>query len=82
MNEIINKFLLSGDKFTSELPLKQSGFTYCGLFTKHRKRMQQVRQTGNLKHLYRSELDKVCFAHDTAYSESKNSAKITTSYKI
>ena len=32
MNEIINKFLLVGDKFMPEMHLKQPGFTYsaCG----------------------------------------------------
>ena len=37
MNKIINKFLLTGDKFMPELHLKQPGFTYiaCGTFTKH-----------------------------------------------
>ena len=41
MNKIINKFLLSGDKFMPELHLKQGEFTYsvCGPFTKHRKRI-------------------------------------------
>ena len=36
MNEIINKFLLRGDKFMSEVYLRQPGFTYspCGLLTK------------------------------------------------
>ena len=28
MNKIINRSLLTGDKFMSELHLKQSGFTY------------------------------------------------------
>ena len=28
MNKIINKFLLTGDKFMPELHLKQPGFTY------------------------------------------------------
>ena len=28
MNKIINKFLLTGDKFMPELHLKHSGFTY------------------------------------------------------
>ena len=28
MNKIINKFLLTGDKFMPELHLKQHGFTY------------------------------------------------------
>ena len=35
MNEIVNKSLLTGDKFMREMHLKQPGFTYsaCGLFT-------------------------------------------------
>ena len=28
MNEIVNKFLLGGDKFMPEMHLKQPGFTY------------------------------------------------------
>ena len=53
MNKIINKFLLTGDKFMSELHLKQSGLTYsaCGPFTKYCERIQKFRETGNLKHL-------------------------------
>ena len=41
MNEIVNKFLLAGDKFMAELHLKQSGFTYsaCGLFTRNKERI-------------------------------------------
>ena len=37
INEIVNKFLLAGDKFMPEMHLKQPGFTYiaCGPFTKN-----------------------------------------------
>ena len=37
MNEIVNKFLLAGDKLMSEMHLKQTGFTYSayGPFTKN-----------------------------------------------
>ena len=47
MNKIINKFLLTGDKFMPELHLKQPGFTYgaCGPFTKHREKIKKVRET-------------------------------------
>ena len=74
MNKTINKFLLTGDKFMPELHLKKSGITYsaCGPFTIHRKRIQKFRETGNLKPLYINELDKACFAHDAANSESKD----------
>ena len=67
-----------------ELHLKQPGFTYSawGAFTTHRERIQNFRETGNLKHLYRNELDKPCFAHNAAYSESKDLAKRTISDKI
>ena len=64
MNKIINKFLLTGDKFMSQLHVKQPGFNYNAyeLFTKHCARIQKFRETGNLKHLYRSELSKAGFA--------------------
>ena len=34
MNDIVNKFLLTGDKFMPEMHLRQPGFTYsdCGPF--------------------------------------------------
>ena len=35
-----------------------------------------------MKHLYRNELDKVCYAHDVAYSDSKDLGKRTDSDKI
>ena len=84
MNKIINKCLLTGDKFIPELHLKQPGFTYsaCGPFTKHREITQKFRETVNLKHLSWNELDKACFAHDAAYSVSKNLVKRTISEKI
>ena len=67
-----------------ELHLKQPEFTYsaCGSFTKHRERIQKFRETGNLKHLYRNELDKGLFAHNAAYSHSKYLPKTTISDKI
>ena len=64
--------------------LKQPGFTYsaCRPFTKHRERTQKFRKAGNSKHLYRNELDKACFAHDAAYSDSKDLEKRTISDRI
>ena len=40
MNQIVNKFLLAGDKCMPETHLKQPGFTYsaCGPFTKKTKK--------------------------------------------
>ena len=79
MNKIINKFLLTGDKFVPELHLKLSGFTYsaCGKFAKHRESIQNFRETGNLNNLDRNELNKACFSYDAAHSDSKDLAKRT-----
>ena len=68
---------MTGDKFLPELLLNQPGFTYsaCAPFTKHRERIQTFREIGNLKHLYRTELDKICFSRDAPYSDGKDLAK-------
>ena len=85
MNEIINKFLLVGYKFMSEMHLKQPGFTYsaCGPFTKNRERIEKFMQTGKTDFISRNELDKACFQHDMAYGRSKDLIKRTQSeYKV
>ena len=53
MNDIINKFLLLGDKFTSEMHLRQPQFTYsaCGSFTKNKERIQKFKETGDSRFL-------------------------------
>ena len=69
MNEIVNKFILAGDKFMPELHLKQPGFTYsaCGPFTKNKEKIQKYKETGDTNYIYKNELDKPCFQHDMAY---------------
>ena len=63
MNEIVNKFLLVGDKFVPQMHLKQPGFTYsvCGPFTRNKERIEKFMQTGNTDVTYRNELDKLAF---------------------
>ena len=84
MNNIINKFLLAGDKSMPEMYLRQLQFTYsaCGPFTKHKQRIQKFKETGDTSYKYKNELDKACFAHDAAYSDSKNLTKKTITDKI
>ena len=50
MNKIVNKFLIAGDKFRPEMPLKQPGFNYsaCGPFTKNKERIQKFKETGDI----------------------------------
>ena len=77
MNDIINKFLLAGDKFMLEMHLRQPGFTYsaCGPFTKNKERIQKFKQTRDSRYIYRNELDKACFQHDMAYEDFKDLKK-------
>ena len=71
MNEIINKFLLTGDKFLPEMDLKQSGFPYsaCRPFNKNKERDEKFMHTGNANYIYRNDLDRACFQHDMAYGK-------------
>ena len=61
MNEIVNKFLLTGGKFMPEMHLNQAGFTYSAWrpFTKNKERIQKFKGTGDTKYIYRNELDEV-----------------------
>ena len=74
MDEIVNKVLQVGDKFMSEMHLKQPGFTYsaCGPFTKNKERIEKFMQTGNTDFIYRNELDKACFQQYMAYGKLKD----------
>ena len=84
MNEIVNNFLLVGDKFMPEMHLKQPSFTYsaCGPFTKNKQRIEKFMQTGNTDFIYKNELDKAYFQHDMAYDKTKDLAKRTQSDKV
>ena len=84
MNEIVNKFLLVGDRFMPEMHLKQPGFSYsaCDPFIKDKERIEKFMQTGNTNFIYKNELDKACFQHDMAYGKSKDLAKRTQSDKV
>ena len=74
MNEIVNKFLLAGDKFVPEMHLRQPQFTYsaCGPFTKNKARIQKFKKTGDINYIYKNELDKACSQHDMAYEGFKD----------
>ena len=74
MNNIINKFLLAGDKFMPEMHLRQPQFVYsaCRPFTRHKERIKEFKRTGDTRYIYRNELDKACFPHDSAYADHKD----------
>ena len=84
MNEIVNKVLLTGDKFMAEIHLKQRGFTDSAYdpFTKNKEKIQKFMQTGNTNYIYKNDLDKACFQHDMAYRKYKDLTKRTESDKV
>ena len=63
MNKVVNKFLLSGDKFMPEIHLKQPGLTYsaCRPFIKNKEKIQKFKETGDTCYIYKNKLDKACF---------------------
>ena len=84
INNIINKFLLAGDKFMPEMHLRQPQFVYsaCGTFTRHKEIIKKIKQTGDTRYIYRNDLDKVCFQHDSAYADNKNLINRTKADKV
>ena len=84
MNQIVNKFLLAGDKLMSEMHLKQPRYTYsaCGTFTKNKQRIQKFMRTGDTNYVYKNELDKAYFQHDMAYGDFKDLTRRTQSNKV
>ena len=63
VNEIVNNFLLAGDKVMPEMHLRQPGFTYStfGPFTKNKERIQKFKETGDSQYIYQNKLDKAYF---------------------
>ena len=84
MNEIVNSFLLAGDRFMPEMHLKQSGFTHsaCGPFIKNKERIEKFMQTRNTNFIFKNELDIACFQYDMAYGKSKDLVKRNQSDKV
>ena len=84
MNKVINKFLLAGDKFMPEMHLRQPRFVYsaCGPFTRHKERIKEFKRTGDTRYIYRNELDKACFQHDSAYADHKDLINRTEADKV
>ena len=84
MNEIVNMFLLEGDKLMPEMHFRQPGFT-CrgGPFTKKNKdRIQKFKETRDSWYIHKNELDKACFQYGMAYGDFKDLPGRTPSDKI
>ena len=84
MNEIVNKFLLAGDKFMVEMHLRQPEFarSACGPFTENKARIQKFKETEYSRYIYQNKLDKACFQHCMTYGDFKDLNRRTASGKI
>ena len=84
MNNVINKFLLADDKFMPEMHLRQPQFVYsaCGTFTRHKERIKKFKRTGDTRYIYRNEIDKASFQHDSAYADHKDLINRTETDKV
>ena len=71
-SDIINKFLLIGDKLMPEMHLwdpKVKKYSVCGPFTRHQKRIDIFMKDGRLNHILKNRLDAACFQHDAKYKD-------------
>ena len=84
MNNIINKFLLVSDKLMPETHLRQPQFVYsaCGPFTRHKEILKEFKRTGDTRYIYRNELNKACFQHNSTYADHKDLINRTKSDKV
>ena len=84
MSEIASNFLLAGDKSMPEMYLRQPGFTYsaCEPFTKNKKGLKKVKETGDSIYIYQNELGKTQFQYDLTYGDFKGLPRRTTSNKV
>ena len=63
MNKIINKFLLTADKFMPEphlKVLKVDPYSASGPFTRHIDRINKFIKTGDTDYMHKNELNKAC----------------------
>ena len=84
MNNVINKFLLVGDTFMPEMHLRQPRFVYSayGAFTRPKERIKEFKRIGDTRYMYRNELDKACFQHDSAYADHEDLINRTEADKV
>ena len=84
MSEIIDNFLLAGEKSMHGMNLRQPGLIYSsyGQFTENKKRMQKFKETTDSRYIYQKKLDKTCFQHDIDYGDFKDLSRRTDSNKV
>ena len=70
IDEIVNKFLLPGDKFMLEMPLRQPGLRKMFVdYLKKKERTQKFKETVYSRYIYQNDLDKACFQQNMTYGD-------------
>ena len=84
MNEIVHRFLFAGEKFMSEMYLRQPRFTYsaCGQFIQNKELIQKFKETEHSRHIYWNKLGKSYFQYDMAHKDFKDLPWRSVSVKI
>ena len=74
MNEIVNKFLLAGDRFMAEMHLRQPDLriVLVDQLQKIKNKLKKFKEAGDSRYIYQNGLDKACFQHDMAYGDFKD----------
>ena len=57
-------------------------YSPCRFFAKNKERTQKSKEAGDLRCIYKNELDKTCSQHDMAYGGFKDLARRTASDKV
>ena len=67
-----------------EMHLRQPQFVYsaCGPCARHKERIKKFKQTGDTRYIYRNELGKARFQHDSAYAYHKDLINRTEADKV
>ena len=67
-----------------EIHLRHLRFVYsaCGPFTRHKERIKEFKCKGDTCYIYRNELDKACFQHDSVYADHKDLINRTEADKV
>ena len=84
MNDMINKFLLVGDKFMPEMHLRDPMSVLTQLATLSQDINREFKSLWRqvIHNIYKNDLDKACFRHDMAYNKYKYLDKRTESDKV
>ena len=74
---MIRKFLLGGDKFMSDMHLRQHRFMYCDCepFNKNKEQIPKIKKAGDSRYIFKKNWINFFFTHDMAYGDYKDIKK-------